>query len=192
MTKPKRPKAEADKGSVEESLPLSTTKTRDYRQSQAAKGEIRWELSISDKVKAEVKEIAKAEKLTAGIAAGTLLALGIETYRAKNSLSRADVLNPESPLANIGIHDKPDKISLPTANDLGSGQDVSHPEFSDHTNRLQDAPAQPLTPDSSRKDDSTDNGDSNKIPSEVANQPTAQASLSDIFKGRKITTRSWK
>ena len=192
MSKPKRPKAEADKGSVEESLPLSITKTRDYRQSQAAKGEIRWELSISDKVKAEVKEIAKAEKLTAGIAAGTLLALGIETYRAKNSLSRADVLNPESPVAKIGINDKPDRISLPTANDLGSRQDVSHPEFSGHANRVQDAPTQPLTPELSRKDDSPDNGDSNKIPSEVTIQPTERASLADIFKDRKIKTRSWK
>ena len=192
MTKPTLPKDEADKASVDESFPLRTERTKAYRQRQTSKGEIRWELSISDKVKAEVLEIAKTEKLTASIAAGTLLALGIETYLATNRLSTADVLIPEPPLAKVGINDKPDKISLETANDVGSRQNVDHPEFSGHTNRVQDAPAQLLTPDSSRKDDSTDIGDSFKIPSEGTNQPTERASRADIFKGRKILTRSWK
>jgi hypothetical protein len=78
MSKPKQAQAVSDTASQVKLLPSSTERTIDYRQRQVSKGEIRWEISIPDKVKSAVTEIAKFEKLTAGVTAAKLLALGID------------------------------------------------------------------------------------------------------------------
>ena len=57
-----------------------TRRAKEFRERQALTDVKRWEIYTTDAIKSEVRDIAKQEGLSAGVAAEALLRLGIETY----------------------------------------------------------------------------------------------------------------
>lgn len=74
----------------------STERAKQFRQRLASDQLRRWEIFVSDKTREEVKDIAKIEDLSPGIAAQSLLALGVETYKQRQ-IEQASFAEKNSP-----------------------------------------------------------------------------------------------
>lgn len=191
MSKSRRSKTISDTAHADKVLPSSTERTIDYRQRQVSKGEIRWEISISDKVKSAVTEISKFEKLTAGVTAVKLLALGIETYMANTQSSVAVVLTPGQSHACADIAFKLGNIIRSPAIDIDSGQEEPHLECPDEETLTPDRRFQPATSNLGGVVQNTTNG--GDAPIEAKKNADIQVErISDIFKGRRIGEFEYK
>lgn len=191
MSKPKRPKATSDTPHADKVLPSSTERTIDYRQRQESKGEIRWEISIPDKVKSAVIEIAKFEKLTTGVTAVKLLALGVEVYMAKTRSSESVILSPEQTNACADIAFNLDNLTRSPAIDIDSGQEEPHSECPDEETLTPDRRFQPVTSNLGGVVQNTTNG--GDAPIEAKKNADIQVErITDIFKGRRIGEFEYK
>ena len=75
---------------LEPSGSLSTDRARAFRDRLEQTSVTRWEIFVSEVTKDRVREIARLENLTAGVAAEALLELGVEAYVA-GTVSSASV-----------------------------------------------------------------------------------------------------
>lgn len=189
MSKPKQPKAISDTAPAAKVLPSSTERTIDYRQRQVSKGEIRWEISIPDKVKSAVTEIAKFEKLTAGVTAAKLLALGIEVYMAKNRSSETVVLSPEQKNACADIAFKLGNLTRSPATDIDSCQEKYHSKFPDEATPTPtpDRSFQPTASNLGGSVQNTTNGGDAPTEVEVNEKSQEKPHIADILKERGLT-----
>lgn len=86
----------------------STPRTKAYRAQKASDGLQRLDIYTSKAIKLRVREIAKKERITAGIAAESLLALGLEAYlkgHIKGNSCLSDV--PFTPTAQSDTENNP-------------------------------------------------------------------------------------
>lgn len=126
--------------------------------------------------------------MTAGVAAGTLLALGIETYRTKNSLPVDASMKLEH---SIEVTGRASEIIKTPVSDLQLHQDANQLQHSADTAQAQGRPHELSPSDSSETlQQAVENGDA-KTNIEVPESPTQRTSLIDIFKERKLGHRNW-
>lgn len=86
----------------------STPRTKNFRDKKTAAGLQRLDIYTSAEIKTQVREIGKKEKISAGVAAESLLFLGIEAYlkgRIKGNSCRSDV--PSTPKAQSDTENNP-------------------------------------------------------------------------------------
>jgi hypothetical protein len=119
----------------------STPRTKNFRDKKASAGLQRLDIYTSEEIKSQVREVAKKEGKTAGIAAESLLALGIEAYlqgcitpdtgisvvqsepTAQSDGGTNPAIRAISPRHRLQLHIKPADIQQSRTND--SGPDIS-------------------------------------------------------------------
>ena len=75
--------------------PGRTKRAKAFRERLGSSDLSRWEIYTSESTKNKVREIAKAEGLTAGVAAEALLRLGIDAYRAAGSPAKTPAVTKD-------------------------------------------------------------------------------------------------
>ena len=83
-----KPTPESDEELAKVFDPGRTKRAKAFRERLGSSDLSRWEIYTSESTKNEVRVIAKAEGLTAGVAAEALLRLGIDAYRAAGSATK--------------------------------------------------------------------------------------------------------